>query len=406
MKALAFPSRKRPQFYISDNQSAIGFFINNLFFSKRKNIQSIINITKHVLPVKMIALLLKTFVQRDKKLPPEMTETVNEILKLIRRTDRGGLLCGIGYNSDVGFIIRNPTWQREIDKYVVIIFVDTVPHPSLIAKVISTGHIHGSSEREFHMTSDAYQRYGQIISIPKPIALYTLKDKKIYLETAIKGIPVNNYLKSIFTKRRRERVYIHILKRCEDILCEFSKYKKEMEQITANRYFREPIDNIERTPLGSEYPFFIQRVKGDLSTIGIDCIPSVFMHGDMWGGSVLYNNGDIGLIDWEFSTYDGVPLWDLFSLVFHTGAGIAENRIDFMNYFTSPYISNEVDNIILRLADACGIEKRYIPFLFRCFLMFNIYHKDRPTEQYWQECLHLYLQLLQKGEDRRGLLLS
>ena len=114
------------------------------------------------------------------------------------------------------------------------------------------------------------------------------------------------------------------------------------------------------------------------------------MHGDLWGGSILFGGDKISIIDWEFFAERGVPLWDFFSIAFHAGESFYKDSSDFLNYFTDIQISEKVDNSLLNLADNCRLDKNSIPFLFQSYLLFNIQKRDTDTEHYWQECLEYY----------------
>jgi hypothetical protein len=121
------------------------------------------------------------------------------------------------------------------------------------------------------------------------------------------------------------------------------------------------------------------------------------MHGDFWLGSILYNSGKVGFIDWEFFSERGVPLWDYFSLIFHIGIRI--------NYFTDSEIYNNVDAHLSELAVRCQLDKIYIPTLFGCFLLLNMHTRDTPTEKYWQTLLEYYWTTSDSTRNKAGRLL-
>lgn len=49
----------------------------------------------------------------------------------------------------------------------------------------------------------------------------------------------------------------------------------------------------------------------------LDEVPAVFQHGDLAGGNVLVRASGFGLVDWEWATPHGQPLWDLLHLAVH-----------------------------------------------------------------------------------------
>lgn len=389
MSFIVFPHQKKPQFFFSDSVNVARYFADNFLFSKKAKIQRLINITKSVLPDTAWRLLFKLFFHKEERLPDDLSYVV-EYSKEFIKNNKELFLPETVSDFEITFLIRRSSWQRRSDKFVLMLFLNFGKEPLAVVKGGSASH-KIALEFEFKMTKKVYDKFSKdkLFVIPEPLAFHTFKNSVMYFERPVRGLPVNNYLKLITGKKKRD-LYLGILERCENILLEFDSQEESLNSLDFNVYFYGPIEVFRRTESGKRYALKLDNLMSYADNILKNKLNALWMHGDLWGGSIMFGGDRIGIIDWEFFVEKGVPLWDFFSIAFHAGESFYKDSSDFLNYFADIQISEKVDNLLLNLADNYKLDKRSIPFLFQTYMLFNIQHRDTDTEHYWKECLEYY----------------
>jgi len=407
MSFFVFPSQSRPQFIFSNRKEVVIFFMNNFLYTRRKYLQLLVNILRLTVPETLLYLFL-IIAMRKIKLPNQLSEAIEKINKFIHG-NRALFFLNSGNHENISFIIRHTSWQRNNDKFTVILFRDFDKRPFAIAKVGSSKY-KDSTESEFRSTQTVYSKFkdNKSFLIPEPIAFYASDKKTLHFEKAIEGVPFNDYLKIALRESTKKDLYIDVLEKCKNLSVNLHCEDQLLATQDFYRYFISPLEELSNTALGDKYPSKFNKLKEQTEKLQINNLNSVWMHGDLWGGSILYSKGEIGIIDWEFFTKNGVPLWDFFSFAFHTGADISNKpsmSSDFMNYFTNQDISAKVDSSILYLAKHFHINEKSIPFLFQSYLLFNMQHRDTDSEKYWQSCLEDYWDIADNKVDLASKLL-
>ncbi len=393
MSVILFPSPKKPQYYLSNSKNVIDYFIANFLFSGKATTQLLINIAKTVLPDAFIYILFRNIFHKEDRLPDELSESLNSVIELINRNKEPSYV-NFAKNKDMKFIIRQSAWQREGNKFVIILFIDHDKSPFIIAKA---GKLNNKKaiELEFNNTKIAYSNLANedAFIIPEPVLFIATHKIGVYFERVAAGIPINCYLKLLFRVSKKADLYIYALDICKGLLLQLDRERQLLTSRDYEIYFHNPIDHLKNTALGRKYPARLITLKEQANIIQKERLYSVWMHGDLWGGSILYNGKNIWVIDWEFFTQKGVPLWDFFSFAFHIGETIHSGHnisSDFMNYFTHLNISHKIDSLLMYLANSLQVGEKYIPFLFQLYLMHNIQHRDTDTERHWENCLEYY----------------
>lgn len=404
MSFLVFPSRNKPQFIFSDKVNVIRYFADNFLFSRKAKIQGLINITKSVLPDTAWRLLFKLFLRKEERLPDDLSHAVEYSKEFIN--DNKELFLPETLNDyEIRFVIRKTSWQRRSDKFIIIFFLNGGKEPFAVVKCGSAGH-KLPIEFEFKQTMTVYDKFSKskLFEIPEPLAFHAFNKSVMYFERPVNGLPLNNYLKLI-TGRKKRDLYLGILERCKNFLVKLDTQEEPLDSLDFKTYFNEPIEDFRRSESGKRYSLKLDNLMTYAGRMLKDKLNAVWMHGDLWGGSILFGGGKISIIDWEFFTERGVPLWDFFSIAFHAGESFNKDASDFLNYFADIQISEKVDNFLLNLADKYNLDKSAIPFLFQTHLLYNIQKRDTDTEHYWQECLEYYWNIPDIERDRRGRLL-
>ena len=404
MSFIVFPHQNKPQFFFSDSVNVVKYFADNFLFSKKAKIQGLINITKSVLPDTAWRLLFKFFLHKDERLPDDLSDAVEYSKKFIK--DNKELFLPDTVNDyEITFIIRKTSWQRRSDKFIILLFLNGGREPFAVVKGGSASH-KMPIEFEFKNTKAVYDKFSKdkLFVVPEPLAFHNFNGSVMYFERPVSGLPINNYLKLITGKKKRD-LYLVILEICENILGEFNSQEELLNSSEFMDYFYNPIEVFRRSESGKRYSLRLDNLMKYADRMLKDKLNAVWMHGDLWGGSILFGGDKISIIDWEFFTERGVPLWDFFSIDFHAGESFNKDSSDFLNYFADIQISEKVDNLLLNLADNYKLDKSFIPFLFQTYLLYNIKKRDTDTEHYWQECLEYYWNIPDIERNRTNRLL-
>jgi len=408
MNLLVFPSREQAQFYLSNNRLVVGFFIDTFLFSKNIRIQRLLNAAKRMLPGAVTGTLLKAVLPSQDELPHKLSEKFSAVWAVLER-EKELLPGGVCSSDEILYIIRKSAWDRSGDKLVILFFNSQTTHPCTIAK-IGTSVFRSAIKTEFNNTKEAYEafRKNDHFLIPEPTAFYDTDDAALSFEKPVPGRPLNNYLKLMLSKKKKLGLILEVLEKSIKLFISMGHQTQKLPVSDISRYIGDPIEKSIRSELGTRYALRLQKLKAYADSLKMDGLASVWMHGDLWGGSILYDGDIIGIIDWEFFSKRGVPLWDLFSLVFHAGDSITSKDTavsDFMNYFAYPQISEFVDSLLYQLADSLQIDHETIPFLFESYLLFNMHTRDTQREKYWQNCLEAYWTIQEKNTVHRKRLL-
>ncbi len=397
MSFFIFPSSKKPQFYFSDSNNVLTFFIYNFLYSRNTKIQFLLNTIKSTAPDSFLCLLLKIIIKKGRNLPYTLSGTVDNLLSFIKN-NRKIFLPNTEYVKDITFIIRTSKWQRATDKFVIIFFCNSNKQPFVVAKIGSLENP-DAVRREFTNCQKVYNYFRETNTafIPEPLTLLNTDKTITYFERILGGIPFNDYLKTIFRKNTKHNLYIQVSKKCKDFLINLHRQNQDLTSEDFYKYFYEPLDYFKKTILGQKHPSRLHKLKEQVDDMQNRGLHSVWMHGDFWTGSILYNGENIGVIDWEFFSERGVPLWDFFSLVFHIGGEV--------NYFTDNRLSAEVDNCITDLSNIAKINTDHIRFIFQSFLIFNVKNRDTVNEKYWQNFLEYYWNRIDSGKNNVSNLL-
>jgi hypothetical protein len=397
MSFFVFPSRSKPQFILSDNSDIAEYFADNFLFSKKTKIQRLINAVKSFLPDGLRRFIFNMLLQKEEVLYDDLSDTVKYLQEFVKQNKTLFLPETIN-NSEISFIIRKTAWQRKSDKYVILLFLIGAKEPFAVVKAGSAAHII-SLEAEFRSALTVYNKFGKdkSFTVPEPLSFNAVDGSVVYFERPVSGLPVNNYLKLITDNKKKLYAYLGILERCKDILLKFNFHG---EQLNFDEYFYLPIEDFKKTERGKRYPMELNALINYCDTKLMNKLQAVWMHGDLWGGSVLYGEERINIIDWEFFTEKGVPLWDFFSIAFHAGESFHKDSPDFQAYFENICFAERVDDLLLKLADNYKIDKGSISFLFQSFLLYNIFKRDTDTEHYWLECLEYYWNIPAIESDR------
>lgn len=382
MRFFIYPTRKNPQFYFTDRMNVLNYFIDNFFYVRKSDFQFLITAVKFLFPTFFIRLLMILILKKETILPAYVTKEINILIAFIMNNN--AMFPGNpDENTDISFIIRKSKWIRTDDKFVVIFFKGHDIKPFTVAKVGYTNRADSIIKDYDHLklVHHTFKNNHRLL-IPEPIALHKSNKTVVYFEGVIDGIPFNDYQKLFVHKKRMRQLHIDTLEKCKNMLINLHLQNDVMTLKEFSKYFYEPLDKLSNKQFDKIYDLKLSQLKDEMRSLERVRLSSVWMHGDFWLGSILYNSGEVGFIDWEFFSERGVPLWDYFSLIFHIGI-----RID---YFTDPEISRNVDNHLLDLARYCHIESGYIPTLFQSFLLYNVHTRDTSKEKYWQTLLERY----------------
>jgi hypothetical protein len=397
MSFFLYPTPKKPQFYFTDKPNVFNYFIEHFFYVRKPELQFLITMLKLLVPNLFIRSLMTLIMTKEHNLPAQILEEIDNLIEFIKKNSSIFPLSSNDHTS-ISFIIRNSKWHRINDKFVVIFFSGNDSKPFTIAKVGYTTSDNSIIKEYKHLklVHHTFKNNDQLL-IPEPIALHSSHKTITYFERVIDGIPFNDYQKLSVRKKKFHDLHIDILAKCKNMLIALHLQNNVMTQNEFSKYFYEPIDSLNNKQFEEIYQSKLSQLQNEIHDLEKVPLPSVWMHGDFWLGSILYNSEKVGFIDWEFFSERGVPLWDYFSLIFHIGI-----RID---YFTDTELSRIVDTYLLDLAEYCQIEAVHIQTLFQSFLLYNMHTRDTSAETYWQKSLERYWNAFQSTGNKADRLL-
>ena len=133
-------------------------------------------------------------------------------------------------------------------------------------------------------------------TVPAPVHFSVEKRYLLLIQTAVTGTVLNRKARTfLFFSRSSFEKYMHLT---VDWL------------IKLHSVFRSDQQKIEETKLakiGNDLPWLREKY----SAVKDYSLPLVLEHIDFAPRNLLFNNSSLSVIDWEYSTLQGLPLWDL-----------------------------------------------------------------------------------------------
>lgn len=222
-------------------------------------------------------------------------------------------------------------------------------------------------------------------------------------ERVLTGEPLLMFL---YRHRKDEKMTDMIVQKSADLLIRMNKANSVMEKMSVfEKSDRLPLDfYINRLPVKKETAEKIKEaiLKGIYNTRNVS-MPLVIQHNDFQPENMLYHEGKILVLDWEYSVYEGLPLSDLFNFLLLTYGFVMKKRafdlkgfspvlkaksinenIDLRTFHSVFYEENAISESVKKtVADYCkdsGIAKEIVMLLFQLFVIRHIDNDSAVVE--------------------------
>ncbi len=198
-------------------------------------------------------------------------------------------------------------------KITVLLIPEGDDRPAFAAKAPSTDGAAKAVESERRVLDALALRLSRshlLAQIPRVVETFTFEGRLGMLVTALPGTPMtSNYLRWRHTARRAA---------VESDFTAVSTWLTEFQATTAGRRGSLDMDGGVFERLEQRFAdetclsFVLNRLSESLRVLRTAQTPRTAVHGDMWCGNLLVNDGVVaGVVDWEAGAISGEPVRDL-----------------------------------------------------------------------------------------------
>jgi Phosphotransferase enzyme family len=201
----------------------------------------------------------------------------------------------------------------------VLLFRDGDRAPSVVAKLPRYGRTSTPLRREATaLEAVRHAVDGKIRStIPRSLGLHTVDGTEILLQT---GVPGHHLVAATATGRLRPATLARqvslVVAWCLAMQAESSRLTVVDDDLIASKL--EPLASAGLAALHGDprVGSLLDQALAQAGELRGTPLPLVMCHGDYWAGNVLVERGRVcGVVDWERSALDELPLWDLVKAV-------------------------------------------------------------------------------------------
>ena len=228
--------------------------------------------------------------------------------------------------ADVSLIRRLSAWQGPAGKVVYYVFRKGAHQPTLIAKTVQSAEYGETIRREAWNAFFVWERIATVMpsGMPRPVAIEEINGLPVYFEAAVPGVALPERGWRQWTDRGRLRLLERILPEAFVWLSRFTHAMPVksciLDDEAIRTWFLNPIAQFRRRvaawPNGMAELDRLEKIVREWKG---QSIPLVAAHGDFWGGSLLYGERGLCVIDWEFFQPVALPVTDPLMLAVHPG---------------------------------------------------------------------------------------
>lgn len=293
---------------------------------------------------------------------------------------------------DLSFIFRLSTWLGEKGKVILYIFRRSERLPVLIGKTVRDVHFGDTIREEAHSMFRVWEEVSTVMrgAVPRPVALEEIDGFPIYLEEAIPGTSLPDWVMQRWGKRKQYMLLARAVSEAAKWLWDFeSCIGIEDAKLTSQEiqgWFIAPVEAFrERVVLDSNEQAMLNQLEEFFWGWEGHHIPLVAGHGDFWGGSLLWSDSGLGVIDWEFFQPRSLPLFDLFMLAVHPGVAIGKSGWELVDEFSMCFEDNAFSRQVrIALSAFCqrlGLTVEITRSLFLLFLIYLSNSRDKTIHE-------------------------
>ena len=228
--------------------------------------------------------------------------------------------------SDLSFIRRASTWLGDAGKVVFYIFRRGERQPFLIGKTVQSRRYGDRIRREARNLSYVWERISPAmpLTVPRPVAIEEIGGLPVYFEAAVPGLALPERGWRQWTDRGRLRLLEEVLPEAFEWLSRFTHAMPMklciLDDEAIHTWFLDPIAQFRpRVVRWSKGMAELDRLEKTVREWKGHSIPLIAAHGDFWGGSLIWGEHGLCVIDWEFFRTAALPVTDAFMLAVHPG---------------------------------------------------------------------------------------
>ena len=228
--------------------------------------------------------------------------------------------------ADVSLIRRLSAWQGPAGKVVYYIFRKGAHQPTLIAKTVQSALYGETIRREAWNAFFVWDRIATVMpsGMPRPVAVEEVGGFPVYFEAAVPGVALPERGWRQWTDRGRLRLLEEALAEAFRWLNRFTDAMPVesciLDDENIHTWFLDPIAQFrQRVATWSNGMTELDRLEKTVREWKRHSIPLVAAHGDFWGGSLIWSEHGLCVIDWEFFRTAALPVTDAFMLAVHPG---------------------------------------------------------------------------------------
>ena len=292
--------------------------------------------------------------------------TTEHVTNLLRQ-HWGELGTGEPPPSSFSFVLVTKGRQPD-GKLVMLAFPDHQPTPRFaikFARLEEEDATLGAEYRNLKLVAP-YATHGLVVT-PAALLCRETEGRPVLVQTSIDGIELSQV-----TPRTRLAALVDPV---VDWLIHLGRHTRRFEP--PGHRGEGPaalIDRARRHATTSEERHVLGRISSHLPRAARRRLPCVFEHRDMATWNVMVSrSGSIVVLDWEGSTPDGVPTWDLFYFLAHYAFLMRETHEQgarlaaFQEAFLTPGpLGRTVSRAVRRYTGALGLSEDWLLPLFLC----------------------------------------
>ena len=306
--------------------------------------------------------------------------------------------------SELSFICRYSTWQDPSGKVVYYVFPRGARRPILIAKTTRSAAHAATIRREAQNAFTAWQRIKTVMpdGMPRPLALEELNGVPVYFETAVPGMTLPERAGRLGSDARKRALLEQALQEAFAWLARFTQAMPHehvvLDAEKIETWFIAPIRQFR--PQAAAWPggaAHLTALEGTVREWAGCTFPLVAAHGDFWGGSLLWGECGLCVIDWEFFRERALPTADAFMPAAHPGFCVGFRRggtllDEFRSMFLDARTAAAAQERVMAYLDLWRIPRAWFPSLLSLFLIERSLDRDmllrNRAEGRWADLMH------------------
>lgn len=269
---------------------------------------------------------------------------------------------------DLSLIRRSSTWLGEEGKVVYLFFRKGEDLPAVVAKTVLSRQYGAAIHKEGANTRAVWEISILRPKVPQPLAVEIINGLPVYFEKACPGVGFPEKVRDCWRMKSKERLIREtvdaVARWIESFQSAFNSKLRRLSASEVEKHWLAPLRTFAERhgPLAKTERAFLGACTEAAESLKERRIALPPVHGDLWGGSVLWGLDDgMRIIDWEFFQPRGLPMQDLIYFAIHPGFALRGKEDDgilaeFKNLFYENIFVSTMRGHLQKQAAAAGLE--------------------------------------------------